>query len=236
MQIKYLVLFTLALLLIFANFTEVSAAKKRGKRNKKKNTIVEDTPKKEEKIEKKNEQPPKKNKAASGSKNWNKINYNDLEKEWEQDDEEDELEMEFERNRRINQSKQPKIDVSDPKSIRKAMDVDPLAFSGGGGTTMMFVDLAKSRKWSSKEIDDLSKRFAALLRSGSIEATPFNIGNNRLLINVDKSWYTKDTLKFLANREEVDSVTINSKVHTRQQLRTMYGNKNNDDDEDDEDL
>ena len=151
--------------------------------------------------------------ATGGSQKWNSLNFDNIEKKWEEGDEGDELEMEFERVRKIQASKQPKFDMNDGAAIRRAVETDPFAFAGSGGSMMIFVTLLKSKTWSSVDIDALAKKYAGLLRSGSISANTYNIGDGGLMVHVDKSWYTKDTLQFFARQPEVESFSANSKTY-----------------------
>lgn len=158
----------------------------------------------------------KKKKSPSEKKNWNKL-VDDLDKEWEEGDDPTELEEEFEHIRKVQAQKAPRMNMEDPESIRRAYNQDPFAFSGGGGM-MIFVDLKPKqqdgKEWTKDDVDLLSKRYASLLRSGSITASLFNLGENRMLVNLDKSWNTRDTLKFLAEQPDVESFTANNKVYT----------------------
>jgi hypothetical protein len=154
----------------------------------------------------------KKTKTKDGKKNWNKL-VDDLDKEWEEGDDPLELEHEFEYNRKILAKRQPKFNPEDGASIRKAYESDPFAFSGGGGM-MIFVDLKpKATPYTKDDMDKLAKRYATLLRSGSIIATVYNLLEKRLLVQLEKSWYTKDTFKFLAQQPEVLQFEANSKVY-----------------------
>ncbi len=172
-------------------------------------------------------------------KDWNKINVHDLDKEWEQGDESDELEDDMERNRRIQASKQPKLDMSDGEAIQKAYKADPFAFTGGGGQ-MVFVDLTNKqpngKPWNKADIDVLAKKFATLLKSGSIPANVYNIDTGRMLVHIDKPWQLKDMLSFLASQREVKAFTANSKTYTSKQWKAQFGTVDDDDDDDDDDL
>lgn len=165
-----------------------------------------------------------------GRKIWNNI-VDDLDKEWEKGDDPEIVEHEFEYTRKILAKKQPKFNPEDGASIRAAYESDPFAFSGGGGM-MIFVDLHPKKDgsdYSKEEMDKLAKRYATLLRSGSITATVYNLMEKRLLVQLDKSWYTKDTFKFLAQQPEVMSFDANSKTYYPKDFRDP-------DDYDDDDL
>lgn len=171
------------------------------------------------------DQPPKKEKKRTPNqpKNWNKIDLNEIEKEWEEGDDKTLLEHEFEVNRRILAKKQPKFDMNDGASIQKAYKSDPFAFSSGGGM-MVFVDLKgkqpNGKDWTSADVDTLAKKYASLLRTGSLPTTIYNIGDNRLLVNTEKTWQTKEILLFIARQEEVAQFTANSKTYkTREYLK-----------------
>lgn len=175
---------------------------------------------------------------AKKTKDWNKINMNDLDKEWESGDESAELEDEFEKNRKIQAAKQPKVDINDGAAIQRAYKADPFAFSGGGGQ-MVFVDLVgkqpNGKAWTKNDVDQLAKRFASMLKSGSIPANVYNIDTDRILVHIDKPWQVKDMLNFLAQQREVKQFTANSKTYTPKEWRQQFGDAD-DDDDDDEDL
>jgi hypothetical protein len=165
--------------------------------------------------------------TKDGKLNWNTV-VDDLDKEWEEGDDPTELEHEFEYNRKLLAQKQPKFNSEDGASIRKAYESDPFAFSGGGGM-MIFVDLKpKDSPYTKDEMDKLAKRYATLLRSGSIMATVYNLQEKRLLVQIEKSWYTKDTLNFIAHQPEVLSFDANSKTYFPKDFMT--------EDEDEDDL
>eukprot|EP01039_Chlorochromonas_danica_P009114 gene9114-10061_t len=162
----------------------------------------------------------------------------DVEKGWEEGDAEEELENDFDHNRKILEKKRPKIDLNDGNAIRSAYNQDPFLFGGGGGGMMVFVDLHPTQPdgspWTKKDVDFISKKFASMLRSDGITATVFNIEEHRLLLNLDKSWNTKNTLKFLSKQREVDSITANSKTYKPKEFLQSIGEADDDDDEDDE--
>eukprot|EP01033_Poteriospumella_lacustris_P000395 gene395-254_t len=172
---------------------------------------------------------------AKKTKDWNKININDLDKEWESGDESVELEDEFEKNRKIQAAKQPKVDINDGAAIQRAYKADPFAFSGGGGQ-MVFVDLVgkqpNGKAWTKNDVDQLAKRFASMLKSGSIPANVYNIDTDRILVHIDKPWQVKDMLTFLAQQREVKQFTANSKTYTPKEWRQQFGDADDDDDED----
>jgi hypothetical protein len=144
---------------------------------------------------------------------WNKL-LNDVEKDWEKGDEQEELEYEFETNRKIHQSKLPKIDMNDGAAIMEAYKKNPLMYSGGGGgQAMIFVDLKKNNPLSKTELDKLAGKWSALLRSASVPTTCYNLGENSVMVSVEKSWLANDVLKFLAKQPEVESFNANSKTY-----------------------
>eukprot|EP00349_Pseudokeronopsis_sp_Brazil_P009184 CAMPEP_0202964866 /NCGR_PEP_ID=MMETSP1396-20130829/8981_1 /ASSEMBLY_ACC=CAM_ASM_000872 /TAXON_ID= /ORGANISM="Pseudokeronopsis sp., Strain Brazil" /LENGTH=217 /DNA_ID=CAMNT_0049687323 /DNA_START=84 /DNA_END=737 /DNA_ORIENTATION=+ len=176
--------------------------------------------------------------AKRKEKDWNKLNVNDLDKEWEHGDESDELEDEFEKNRKIQARKQPKLDMNDGASIQRAYKADPFAFSGGGGQ-MVFVDLtakqATGKPWTKNDVDQLCKKYSTLLKSGSIPAYVYNIDIERILVHIEKPWQMKDMLTFLSQQREVKQFTANSKTYTRSEWKKQFGDSNAADDDDDED-
>ncbi len=150
------------------------------------------------------------------------IDFNKVEKDWESGDDEEELEHEFERIRKIQQSKMPRVDMNDGAAIQKAYKADPFAFSGGGGGSMIFVDLYKTKKdgspWTKYDLDKLSGRWASLIRTGALAATVYNVGENSLMVNVERAWMTKEVLRFVALQPDVESFNANSKTYTKEEF------------------
>jgi len=114
--------------------------------------------------------------------------------------------------------------------MQDALKKDPFAFSGGGGGSMIFVDLKprmlSGSKWTTKDLDFLAGKWAHLLKTGSLTATVYNIDKRNLLVNVDRAWMTKDIMKFISMQPEVESFTLQNKKYTPADFQ-------NDDDDDD---
>lgn len=165
---------------------------------------------------------------------WKSIDFDGLEKEWESGDDPELLEHEIDRIRRVAAQKQPKIDMNDPNSIRKAYNENPFAFGGGGGQ-MVFLNLKKRADGSgypSQEVDFLAKKWASLMRTGGLLGTCFNTGDNTVLINLERGWTTKDVLEFAAQQPEVESMTAQSKTYTPAEILKAMGKGDDDDDDD----
>jgi hypothetical protein len=145
------------------------------------------------------------------------IDFEKVEKAWEEGDDPELLEHEHDRIRKIQQSKMPRVDMNDGAAIQKAYKEDPFAFSGGGGGSMIFVDLWKTKKndqkWTKYDLDKLATKWAGLIRSGANAATVYNVGENSLMVNVERAWMTKEILKFVAMQPEVESFNANSKTY-----------------------
>ena len=155
---------------------------------------------------------------VKGAKDWKKINLDEVDKDWEEGDEEVELENEYERIKRIQESKMPRVSMQDPNSIKNMAMKDPFAFSGGGGGSMVFVDLKpkmlSGADWNSNEVDKLAGKWAHLIRTGSVSATVYNIDVRQILFNIERAWMTKDVMKFIALQPEVESFTLQNKKYT----------------------
>ena len=98
-----------------------------------------------------------------------KVDYNDVEKNWQQGDEKEELEHEFESIKRIEEKKKkegPKLNINDPESIAKFVKKNPGAVGGGGGASMMFVELKATQsngdKWNKRSMDNLASKWSAV--------------------------------------------------------------------------
>lgn len=153
------------------------------------------------------------------------INFDKVEKEWEEGDEADELYHEHERIQKIQQAKMPKVDMNDGAAIQKAYHADPFLFSGGGGGSMIFVDLYKTKPdgsaWTKYELDKMAGKWASLIKTGANSATVYNVGGNSLMINVERAWMTKEVLKFVALQAEVESFNANSKTYKKEDFLDM---------------
>lgn len=161
-------------------------------------------------------------KSKTKKKNWEKI-IDTVDKEWEQGDESVELMHDFEINKKISERKSKKVNFDNPQEVKKMVD-DPLAFAGSGAANKMaFIDLKDKKSdgnsWSKKDVDDLSSRWLALMRTGSLTAGLFNIGDEgssnsyepRLLVSMDKTWLLQDILKFVLSQPETKKITLDNK-------------------------
>lgn len=87
---------------------------------------------------------------------------------------------------------------------------------------MIFVDLYKTKPdgtgWSKFELDRMAGRWASLIRTGALAATVYNTGDNSMMVNVERSWMTKDVLRFIALQPEVESFNANSKTYTKEEF------------------
>jgi len=59
------------------------------------------------------------------ARDWSKVDFNKMEKDWEEGDDEAELEKEYEHIEKLNKMVRPKINMNDPESLKKAA-TDPL--------------------------------------------------------------------------------------------------------------
>ena len=226
---SYLLLLLFLLSLLFLSMSIVEGGESGGKNSKhskkdsksKSKSKADTKPKSKSKV---NSKPADKKKIENsspktkGAKDWKKVNLDSVEKDWEDGDEEDELENEYERLKRIQQSKMPRIDPNDPKSMQDLMKKDQFAMAGGGGGSMIFVDLKpkmlSGSDWNKQEVDNLAAKWAHLIRTGSLAATVYNIDERQILFNVERAWMTKDVMKFISMQPEVESFTLQNKKYT----------------------
>lgn len=90
---------------------------------------------------------------------------------------------------------------------------DPLGANTKSG--MIFVDLkptnAKGEPWTEAMEKELAGKYAALLRTASLDATLFNLERGKLLANITKGWLLRDVLRFLLQQPEVAKATFDQK-------------------------
>lgn len=165
-------------------------------------------------------QPKKSN--SNKKKDWSKLDFNTLEKEWEVGDEDQELMEEYELTRKAHEMKN-RENYKTKKGAIKAARKDPFGLNVGTGGTMMFAKLKKPLKrdflWTNKEVDKIAGKWSQLLRSASMDVKVVNIGaqgNNdvetgTLLLSLNTAWNTYDMMKIILNQEETDKVTLNNK-------------------------
>ena len=120
----------------------------------------------------------KKSSGKKSQKNWAKVDYNALEKEWEDGDEEQELEQEYDHTRKIQEKKLKKGPTS-ASDILKMAKKDPFHLNSGTGGTLMFAKL-RARKgkgeWTKKEVDKIASKWSSMLRSAGTDVKVVNIG------------------------------------------------------------
>lgn len=148
--------------------------------------------------------PPPVKKAPPTKRNtkaWNKVDFNAVEKDWENGDDAELLEHEFEITRKIAEKKRQELSAQgigfslnpikdpetgeerlDPEQMQRLMGMaknDPMGLSMGGTSgVMVFVELNKERKkgegWTKREVDKLAGRWVGLLRSASLDGKVYN--------------------------------------------------------------
>ena len=179
------------------------------------------------------------------TKDWSKVKFDDLEKEWQKGDSKVELEHEYENSQRIAEKKNKGgggIDFNNPESVKKAMKSDPLAFSGlgqgGSGASMVFVELQSTQQdgkaWDKESVDKLCARWSALLKTAHLHANTFNLGDvekkdskRQVLVSIDKGWQATEIFKFIMKQWETVKITKDSKDY----MADEYRKKLEDDDE-----
>lgn len=216
---RIFVLLVLACLL-FLSYAETEAEKSKLNFKSKKQAKTTRTSKSNSKSKSKDNALKEKEQSkikVKGAKDWKKVNLDKVDKDWEDGDEEVELENEYDRIKRIQQSKVPRVNLQDPNAMQNMAMKDPLAFSGGGGGSMVFVDLKlkmlSGANWNKNEVDKLAGKWAHLIRTGSVSATVYNIDERQILFNVERAWMTKDVMKFIALQPEVESFTLQNKKY-----------------------
>mmetsp|Transcript_2458 Transcript_2458/g.2583 ORF Transcript_2458/g.2583 Transcript_2458/m.2583 type:complete len:195 (-) Transcript_2458:259-843(-) len=158
------------------------------------------------------------------TKDWNKVDYNDVEKNWEEGDDPTELEHEYERIQKLQEMKAkegPKIDWNNKDEVKKLMNT-PGGFGGGMGGTMVFVHIKQSHleglAYPRPAMDKLSGKWTALLRTASLQASVYVIEDSQLLVSVDKSWMRKDVMTFVLQQPEVEKLVLDNKEYFPENL------------------
>jgi hypothetical protein len=155
-------------------------------------------------------------KKKKSTKDWNRLDPENLEKEWRNGDATTELENEYEYNEKVQQKmakKIPGVNPEDPESVKKYID----AMKNGGVETkpaMIFVELTATNhgvEWTKKDADILAGKWQALMRTGSTDAELYVIENNQMLLNVRKTWMIKAAMKFILLQPEVTKITRDHK-------------------------
>ncbi|KAJ1428355.1 hypothetical protein B484DRAFT_449923 [Ochromonadaceae sp. CCMP2298] len=155
--------------------------------------------------------------AREGDDKWKKLNLNALDKEYEQGDELAELETEWDRIEKVSKAKTPSYDVNDPESIKAAYKKAPALFSGGGGGSMIFVNIKtheRGRLRTLRDMNTLATRYSSLLRSGGLQADVYNTDDHVLMLNVAKGWLANDVMRFVAQQPEVEKFTVDQREYT----------------------
>ena len=148
----------------------------------------------------------KKNAKKRSSKNWSKVDFNSLEKEWEGGDDEEETESEYEKIRRVRKEKLAKS--GDDQSIMSKLKKDPLGLNFGSGGSMMFAKLKSNVKWSNDEVNKIAKQWKGLLLSSGTDVNVVNIGSFRCVAsskaaNFKRIVITTGKIVFIGTVEQV---------------------------------
>lgn len=171
---------------------------------------------------------PKKSPGKKSQKNWAKVDYNALEKEWENGDDERELEHEYDISRKIQEKRRKKGPSSASEALKMAKK-DPFHLNSGSGGTLMFAKLRKRKgkeDWTNKEVDKVASRWSSMLRSAGTDVKVVNIGaqggadteTGTLLLSVDKAWWTSDVVTFTLKQKETEKITVNGQDYTSKDL------------------
>lgn len=170
------------------------------------------------------------------TKDWSKVNYDSIHKEWESGDDPELIEDEFTIQRR-NAEKYMRndgnqINFDDPAAIAKLIK-DPLnavSMSKGAGAAMMFAEIIPKKlngqAWTKYDLGELAGRYSGLLRTGLVQCSIYDVGDEKkpqLLANAEKGYQASEVIKFLVQQPEIVNVTLDNKKYNRDNI--------NDDDE-----
>jgi hypothetical protein len=107
----------------------------------------------------------------------------------------------------------------------------------GQNGAMMFIKLnekdSNEEDWTNESVDYEAGRMSALMKTGGIKSTVYNIGKEggekQLLASVEKGWDVQSVMKFLLSQKHIEKVTLDSKDYLRNDFLEL-------DDEDDLEL
>ena len=158
----------------------------------------------------------KKSTKKRSSKNWSKVDFNSLEKEWEGGDDLAETESEYEQIRRVRREKTTN---SAEEDIMSKLKKDPLGLNFGSGGSMMFAKLKTDVKWTNDEVNKIAKQWKGLLLSSGTDVNVVNVGSadtdsdgqGTILLSVDKAWWTSDVVYFALRQKETEKITLNNR-------------------------
>lgn len=158
----------------------------------------------------------KKSMKKRSSKNWSKVDFNSLEKEWEGGDDLAETESEYEQIRRVRREKTTN---SAEEDIMSKLKKDPLGLNFGSGGSMMFAKLKTDVKWTNDEVNKIAKQWKGLLLSSGTDVNVVNVGSadtdsdgqGTILLSVDKAWWTSDVVYFALRQKETEKITLNNR-------------------------
>ena len=161
----------------------------------------------------------KKSTKKRSSKNWSKVDFNSLEKEWEGGDDLAETESEYEQIRRVRREKTTN---SAEEDIMSKLKKDPLGLNFGSGGSMMFAKLKTDVKWTNDEVNKIAKQWKGLLLSSGTDVNVVNVGSadtdsdgqGTILLSVDKAWWTSDVVYFALRQKETEKITLNNREIT----------------------
>lgn len=174
---------------------------------------------------------PKKPRRTKKTSDWRKANFQNIEKEWESGDDETELEMEMDHQMKINQRKN-QVNWDDPEAVKKMLNSNKFGLQGGASGKMLFISLKPTqvdgKPWDKKAMDKLSANWQSLLQTASLTGKLYNIGDNQLLINIEKTYMMDDVIKFILQRQDTLKITMDNKDYLPSQVLKP------DEDEDDE--
>ena len=175
------------------------------------------------------------NNKKKSTKDWSKVNFDDLDKEWEDGDDEEDLETESARMEKLmnkhNRRGPPGMhnkginmkdfDPKNPQLMKKMLDQmnskKNMGMADPGKATMIFVEIVKpmpnGEAWDEKSLKLLTSKWNALVKTASLSADFFNIPDGTILVNVQKPWMYQGLMDFVARQPETVMMTVDQKEY-----------------------
>ncbi|CAM9920441.1 unnamed protein product [Pylaiella littoralis] len=165
------------------------------------------------------------------TKDWSKMDLDDLAKQWEDGDDEEELKTEeqakFEKLERRRKKAKASTGKLDPSTFGSMNAAQIGAMAAGqrdtAGPTMLFVQIESAglgeadggggggdEPISKEQTEAVSERFVHMAQIGSLDVDVYTLEAGSILVSSQRGWEGKEILNFLLSRPEVSKVTWNS--------------------------
>lgn len=152
-------------------------------------------------------------KRKKSSSEWNAVNFDEIDREWEMGDEKQDLMTEDSLHFERVQKRREMLDNEDMSEVIRNPE-KAIHRSAMAGPTMMFAKL-DIENLKRADVEEISKIWQDKLFYGRIHVQNYVIEDDTILVTLQHGWEGHELRDFLLDQEHVKSITWDSKEYTR---------------------